>query len=1009
MSYIALYRNYRPTKFSEVAGQKHIIKTLKNAVINDKISHAYIFSGQRGIGKTTIARILAKAVNCLNPLNGEPCNECVNCKRIINNETSDIIEIDAASNNGVDEMRSLLEKVNFLPSNLKRKVYIIDEVHMLSMSAFNALLKTLEEPPTHIMFILATTEPHKIPMTILSRCQRFDFKQLSNLEIVNRLKEINQAEQIDIEEEALYAIAESSEGGMRDAVSTLDQVNSFANQTITIDDVNSVTGRISNYKLIEVLKALNNHQAQESLKIINELLDMGKEVSHLTNNLVQFCRDILLYKNGASEKNKKNIYNTLEFKEIADDFDTQTLFYYIDVLMDANNKLKYANSSKIYLEVAIMKLVSTYKEDLDVLGKLTELEERINNGGVGTSRGISKESELRISELEMKVKKIVDEINRLNLTEFKESTLGKIALFEELTTSAATLPKELNYKIENIENNIKELEITINAFSSNKPIEENENNKQDNINVESLVSQIAELETKINEIETKSEQNVVVEKEESTNPNQLDEYKTELINLENRLKSLETSQSNEQNQMIEKKFSEIDLNIEQITNQLIEFEEMLVNNHQTLPNATNDNSDVSYYMKEVNELKENYFTIIEKIQELLPSNNGNYEDEDLNYPEIANETTPEVVVNIDKEELSREISNTVLNDALEAIGFVKQELEEKILNNSNDIIKINETIGSILQKIENDHNKTALEEINAKLVTLEEKTESLANQSMDETIKDIYKYVDDLKEYNLKLSHKFQELQKSFEKNLSKETEVQQPTKVIKSETPVIINTEPIVETKPEPVQETKIEPVKLEPVQETKLESIKPEVSKVPSKPTLDVQEVNETAKVYDIRIVENILHESRYPEMRNEKATLSNNWNKLTNNAGPILMASAKILQDGTLIANGKKQLLIVYPSASICNHLMSQKTHQEVKEILKLNFGKEYDFIALPENTWQEKRKEYYGQYSMGFKYPKLSPINNPELKIITLRENKETKEGTYNKAVSIFGKQITRRED
>ena len=256
MAYVALYRTYRPKNFGEVIGQKHIIKTLKNAVAENKTSHAYIFSGLRGIGKTTIARILARAVNCENPIDGEPCNQCKNCLAILNDETTDIVELDAASNNGVDEMREILEKVNFLPSVLRKKVYIIDEAHMLSTAAFNALLKTLEEPPLHVMFILATTEPHKIPQTILSRCQRFDFKQLSVEEISKEINLICEKENIKIENDAVVAIAESAEGGMRDALSILDQASVYSNDTITVEDVDCVTGRISNYKLIDLVKNL---------------------------------------------------------------------------------------------------------------------------------------------------------------------------------------------------------------------------------------------------------------------------------------------------------------------------------------------------------------------------------------------------------------------------------------------------------------------------------------------------------------------------------------------------------------------------------------------------------------------------------------------------------------------------------------------------------------------------------------------------------------------------------
>ena len=353
MAYKALYRSYRPSSFEAVIGQEHIIKTLKNALITKKTSHAYIFSGPRGIGKTTIARILAKAINCENPQDGEPCNKCAACRLINNNETPDIIEIDAASNNGVEEIRNVLEKVNFLPSVLKHKVYIIDEVHMLSLSAFNALLKTLEEPPVHVMFILATTEPHKIPATIISRCQRFDFKPLTPKEIKTNLLSIANKEKIDIEDAAIDTIAEASEGGMRDAIGILDQVNAYSTKTITIEDVNNVTGSISNQKLIELMQALNDGLSSEAVALTNELIGLGKEVSRLTQSLLQICRDILFYQNTESNFEGKIIFEDVAFKMLCNSINKKKIFYFIEVLSDVQNKIKYSLSQKIFLEVGI--------------------------------------------------------------------------------------------------------------------------------------------------------------------------------------------------------------------------------------------------------------------------------------------------------------------------------------------------------------------------------------------------------------------------------------------------------------------------------------------------------------------------------------------------------------------------------------------------------------------------------------------------------------------------------
>ena len=295
--YQALYRKYRPLYFEDVVGQDVIIKTLKNSIINNNFGHAYLFYGSRGTGKTSVSKILARTLNCLDPKDGEACGKCDNCKQTFSSDSVDIIEMDAASNNGVDEIRGLLEKVNFLPSTLNKKVYIIDEVHMLSISAFNALLKTLEEPPAHVVFILATTEPHKVPATILSRCQRFNFKPLNTNEIFETLKKVSLKEKVDISDEALVKVSEASDGGMRDALSILDQVIAYSDGEITLDDVYNVTGKISDEKLIDLMECFNNHQTAESIKILNELLDMGKEASRLIQSLLQLSRDILLYQN----------------------------------------------------------------------------------------------------------------------------------------------------------------------------------------------------------------------------------------------------------------------------------------------------------------------------------------------------------------------------------------------------------------------------------------------------------------------------------------------------------------------------------------------------------------------------------------------------------------------------------------------------------------------------------------------------------------------------------------
>ena len=357
MAYKALYRTYRPASFDEIAGQEHITKTFKNALKNNKIAHAYLFSGPRGTGKTSIAKIIAKAVNCEHAPVENPCNECDICLGIDNNTISDVIEIDAASNNGVDEIREIRDKVKYLPGICKYKVYIIDEVHMLSTGAFNALLKTLEEPPKHVIFILATTEPHKIPATIHSRCQRFDFRGVSVPDMIKRLHTIIDEETIDISKEAIKVIAESAEGGMRDAISLLDQVVSYTDKKVSVEDVHDIKGTVSNEKLLVIADAIYKNDSVEAINQLDELISFGKESPRLVENLIQFYRDILIYKNIENYEVEQMIYSNKNFVELSNNLSNNMIFYYIDILNKAQQDMKWSNNSKLFMELALIKMV----------------------------------------------------------------------------------------------------------------------------------------------------------------------------------------------------------------------------------------------------------------------------------------------------------------------------------------------------------------------------------------------------------------------------------------------------------------------------------------------------------------------------------------------------------------------------------------------------------------------------------------------------------------------------
>lgn len=388
MSYQALYRVWRPKNFIDVVGQTHITRTLQNAIVQSKFSHAYLFSGPRGTGKTSAAKIFAKTVNCERSPVKEPCNECEACLGIQDGSISDVIEIDAASNNGVEQIRDIRDKVKYAPSAVSYKVYIVDEVHMLSIGAFNALLKTLEEPPKHVIFILATTEPHKIPLTIISRCQRFDFKRISQHSLVERMQYIVEEEGINVTNEALEAIALSAEGGMRDALSLLDQAISYSEEEVSVEDVLAVTGSVSQQMLSSIIDSLKDKNVKQVLQHVNILIQEGKDPGRFVFDLIYYLRDLLLYQSASGlEDILERAIPDETFQMLSKELSASWIQQTISTLNECQQEMKWTNNAKVLIEIAMLnicenqtKTSSIEVESIQALEqKVKELEKRFES------------------------------------------------------------------------------------------------------------------------------------------------------------------------------------------------------------------------------------------------------------------------------------------------------------------------------------------------------------------------------------------------------------------------------------------------------------------------------------------------------------------------------------------------------------------------------------------------------------------------------------------------------
>ena len=385
MSYTALYRKWRPQRFEDVKGQDHIVTTLQNQIRSNRIGHAYLFCGTRGTGKTSVAKIFARAVNCEAPVNGSPCGQCPSCQQILAGTSLNVVEIDAASNNGVENIREIREQVQYPPTEGRYRVYIIDEVHMLSTGAFNALLKTLEEPPSYVIFILATTEAHKIPITVLSRCQRYDFRRITVDTITDRLRELTKAENMPVEDRALKYVAKAGDGSMRDALSLLDQCAAFHfGETLTYEHVLDVLGAVDNQVFRELFRAIVGKQTKECIKMLEEMVIQGRELSQLIIDLIWFLRNLLILKttDDAEELLDMSEDNLKLLREDAELADENVLMRYIRVFSELSSRIRYANQKRVLIEITFIKLTRPEMEQsLDaVIERLDKLEQQMAEG-----------------------------------------------------------------------------------------------------------------------------------------------------------------------------------------------------------------------------------------------------------------------------------------------------------------------------------------------------------------------------------------------------------------------------------------------------------------------------------------------------------------------------------------------------------------------------------------------------------------------------------------------------
>jgi len=982
---------------------------------------------------------------------GEPCLKCTSCTEIAISSSPDVIEIDAASNNGVEQIRDIREKVKFLPSGAKYKIYIIDEVHMLSGSAFNALLKTLEEPPAHAIFILATTEPNRVLPTILSRCQRFDFRPIAISDIYKHIKYVCEQENTNIEDEAAIALAESAEGALRDALSFLDQAIALAEETITLEIVNDITGNLSYDKLLEIAQHVEDKEIEKALKAITELYNLGKETLKMVTSLISLYRDILVYKSFQHEKNEKYIFQKEQFKELAKILENNKIFYYVDILSDTQNKIKYSANPLIFLEVAIIKMINASSEDLDIIRRLNELETRIEENGGGTGG-----SNASVQNLERNLIRITGELSKLELPILK----NKVEALERKTANTLDVEdvRSVNTKLNNYEKEIKALR-----------------NDLATLNPSYLEGRLKIIESKIDGKKFESSGPAVINSEvDSKLLEKIDEIENQIKNLKSVSSSVDVEEISEKvNKLLKQNQSqeheELDTLIARIEAlEEAKPEEKISNYNET---STVELADIEKRVRLMEEQvyrlsAENYFESEEKRKPkrlskkvadnqimffgdevITVSEFENRDEQDFNFGVIGKEDQ-ETKEDIKQDEVLEE--DLELEDSREEdLEQEENELESEEQDEDEPENMDDATIEAIEVEEAEDEDVYGDAEIDKASVSYRLKYQPDAKPGKisegyiykHEKAKEQYDITDaaysvdkdknkalDKEVYNL-----FNAKQEEKPKENKKETYATDDGIVVHSIHSTIVkkqSKDDYYEQKSMGLETPKVETEELqekEPVQEARVEvksveSLADLIDLVDSKPTSvehkafesevepkgvakkDFSE-EEAYENYSEDIILRIMIDALGKEARDDKRRIAEIWPHLGESVLPQDVSVANLLKQGDVRAVGKKEIILVYESPMVCNQIMDKKTRRRALSIIEDKLGDFYNYMALPESDFSEKREEFAGYYLMGSIPKKLSPVRNPYLKNISNQKEKSITE----ELTDIFGPGIVKTEE